>query len=140
MSMQIISLSIGNSVAAVAPQEPAAEVRQGRGSPPGQLLQEKRAPLPMEQKAAAEQIELTLPGSGKSKAEALLKTTADLEKISLAFDRRLKFVIDQESREILIKVIDNETDKVIKVLPPEELQRLHSRIRETIGFLFDRMV
>jgi len=29
---------------------------------------------------------------------------------------------------------------VIKVLPPEELQRLHSRIRETMGFLFDRMV
>jgi flagellar protein FlaG len=42
--------------------------------------------------------------------------------------------------EIIIKVIDNETDKVIKVLPPEELQRLHSSIRDTIGVLFDKMV
>ena len=70
----------------------------------------------------------------------LKQSARDLEQVSLAFDRRLKFIIDQESREILIKVIDNETDKVIKVLPPEELQRLHSRIRETIGVLFDRMV
>ena len=124
MSMQVASLSMGN-VAAVVPQE---------------LPLEKRAPLPMEQKTDAEQVEATLPGSRKSKAVDIQQMTVDLEKISLAFNRRLKFVIDQESREILIKVIDNETDKVIKVLPPEELQRLHSRIRETIGFLFDRMV
>ena len=92
----------------------------------------------MEQKTNSEQIEVALPG--RSRAADLEKTTADLEQISLTFDHRLKFVIDQESKEILIKVIDNETDKVIKVLPPKELQRLHSRIRETIGFLFDTMV
>jgi flagellar protein FlaG len=49
-------------------------------------------------------------------------------------------VIDSDSRDIIIKVIDNETDKVIKELPPEELRRLHDRISETIGFLFDTMV
>ena len=125
MSMQVASLSMGNGVPAVTPQE---------------LPQEKRVPLPMEQKANVEQLEASLPGGRKSKAVDLRQTTSDLEQISLAFNRRLKFVIDQESREILIKVIDNETDKVIKVLPPEELQRLHSRIRETIGFLFDRMI
>ena len=124
MGMQITSLSMGGGLAAVVPQE---------------FQQEKKPPLPVELKAAAEQEAAMLPGS-QTRAPDLKQTTADLEHISLAFDRRLKFVIDQESREILIKVIDNETDKVIKVLPPEELQRLHSRIRETIGFLFDRMV
>ena len=122
--MQVASLSIGNAVPVTVQELPP----------------EKKTPLPMEQKADTVQIEASLPGGGKSKAVDLQNTTADLEKISLAFDRRLKFVIDQESGQILIKVIDNETDKVIKVLPPEELQRLHSRIRETIGFLFDRMV
>ena len=124
MVMQVPSLSMGNGVSVVAQQELPQ--------------QEKRAPLPIEQKAEAEKIEAALPGSRKT--VNLQQTANELEKISLAFDRRLKFVIDQESREILIKVIDNETDKVIKVLPPEELQRLHSRIKETIGFLFDRMV
>ena len=105
-----------------------------------EIRQEKRPPLPMEQKAAFEQIEASLPGNRKAPTIDLKQTTLDLEQISLAFNRRLKFEINQDSRQVIVKVIDNETDKVIKVLPPEELQRLHSRIRETIGFLFDRMV
>ena len=125
MGMQIPSLSMTSAAAVSSSQESPLE---------------RRPPLPGENKAAAEQLEATLPGGSKPKAPDLKQTTAELEHISLAFNRRLKFVIDQESKEILIKVIDNETDKVIKVLPPEELQRLHSRIRETIGFLFDRMV
>jgi flagellar protein FlaG len=70
----------------------------------------------------------------------ILNITRDLEQISLSFNRKLQFVVDHESNEISVKVIDRATDKVIKVLPPEELQRLHSRIEETIGFLFDKTV
>jgi len=73
-----------------------------------------------------------------SKINDIKTTTQDMEQISLAFNRRLKFIVDHESMEVIVKVIDSETDKVIKVLPPEELQRLHQRIRETIGFLFDQ--
>ena len=63
-----------------------------------------------------------------------------LERISLAFNKKLQFVINHESNEITVNVIDTDTDKVIKVLPPEELQRLHSKIEEAIGFLFDEKV
>jgi len=70
----------------------------------------------------------------------LRRTVSALEDISLSFNRRLKFVLNQDSNDLIVKVIDNETDKVIRVLPPEELQRLHSKIRETMGFLFDRTV
>jgi flagellar protein FlaG len=126
MGIQVTSLSAGNTVV----------MQQETG-------QEKKPPMPAEQKAAIEQSKSSLPDyltGTKKPAQDLQKVTTELERISLAFDRRLKFIVDHESREILIKVIDNETDKVIKVLPPEELQKLHSRIRETIGFLFDRMV
>jgi len=104
-----------------------------------ELPREKPHSLPIEQKAAMEKALAALPGN-KQSVPTLEKTAADIQHISLVFNSRLKFIIDHESNEILIKVIDNETDKVIKVLPPEELQRLHSRIKETIGFLFDRMV
>ena len=125
MGMQVVSLSIGSGMAVSATQE---------------LPAEKRIPLPAEQKVDIKQLEAALPDAVKPHAPGLKQTTVELERISMAFDRRLKFEIDQESRQILIKVIDNETDKVIKVLPPEELQRLHSRIKETIGFLFDKTV
>ena len=125
MGMQIYSLTGANGIAVPAQKE---------------FSTEKPPPSPLEQRVALKQAEPLLPGNQKPQAPDLKKTTSDLEHISLAFNRRLKFVIDHDSKEIIVKVIDNETDKVIKVLPPEELQRLHSRIKETIGFLFDRMV
>jgi flagellar protein FlaG len=105
-----------------------------------ELNREKRPPLPAEEVAASGQVEVAFPGSRAEQTIDLRSTTSDLERISMAFNRRLRFEVDHESSEILIKVIDSETDKVIKELPPEELRRLHSSLRETIGFLFDRTV
>ncbi|GHT63109.1 hypothetical protein FACS1894110_00170 [Spirochaetia bacterium] len=92
--------------------------------------------------AAFQKFESSLPGNRKpgEKPLEISQTAANLEQISLAFDKKLKFVVDHESHEVIVKVIDSATDKVIKVLPPEELQRLHSKIKETIGFLFDERV
>ncbi|MDR2136515.1 MAG: flagellar protein FlaG [Treponema sp.] len=75
-----------------------------------------------------------------SRGREIFDVAKNLEQISLSFNRRLQFVVDHKSNEISVKVIDKATDKVIKVLPPEELQRLHSKIEETIGFLFDETV
>jgi flagellar protein FlaG len=76
----------------------------------------------------------------KAKPHIINSAAADLERIGLVFNRKLQFVVDQNSHEVIVKVIDKETDKVIKELPPEELQRLHRNLRETIGFLFDERV
>ena len=65
---------------------------------------------------------------------------ADLQKLGLAFNRKLQFVVDHNSNQVIVKVIDKETDKVIKELPPEELQRLHGYLKEAVGLLFDEMV
>jgi flagellar protein FlaG len=78
-------------------------------------------------------------GSNKESSD-IRSTMEDLEHLSLVFKRKLKFHVDQESREIIVKVIDSETDKVIRELPPKELQRLHSSLKEAIGFLFDEQV
>lgn len=53
------------------------------------------------------------------------------------FNKKLKFNIDEESEQVIVKVIDSETDKVIKEIPPEELQRLYSSMKEAIGLLID---
>jgi len=41
---------------------------------------------------------------------------------------------------VIVKVIDNATDEVVKVLPPEELQRLPRNDQETTGFLLNERV
>ncbi len=73
----------------------------------------------------------------KPEIESVVK---DLERVSIAFNKKLRFSIDSQTDEIVVKVVDPETDKVIKELPPEELQRLHRQLRDMIGLLFDETV
>jgi len=72
----------------------------------------------------------------KGKPNAIFSTAEDLQRV---FNRKLQFVVDYNSKQVVVKVIDKETDKVIKELPPEELQRLHKHIKETIGLMYDEM-
>jgi flagellar protein FlaG len=137
-TMGIPIAAVGNRISLV----PQQELPQDRGSVRHQqVMAQVRA---AEIKAAAfEKFESSLPGNRESADGSPLDlnaAAADLERISLAFNKKLQFVVDHQSHEVTVKVIDVETDKVIKVLPPEELQRLHNRIKETIGFLFDEEV
>jgi flagellar protein FlaG len=81
-----------------------------------------------------------VPEKKKPNPALIEQTVREIEEFSSYLNRRLKYSINQELGQVIVKVIDSETDKVIKVLPPEELQRLHARIRETIGLLFDKTV
>ena len=88
--------------------------------------------------AARQQLE-TQPET-KIKPHAILSKTADVQRISQALNnKKLQFVVDHGSNEVIVKVIDKDTDKVIKELPPEELQRLHNNLKEAIGLLFNEM-
>ena len=56
------------------------------------------------------------------------------------FNKRLRFTVNEELDQVVVKVVDVETDKVIREIPPEVLQRMHVRIREAIGLLFDETI
>jgi flagellar protein FlaG len=62
-----------------------------------------------------------------------------LEKTYLAFNRRLSFRLNEEIGQVVVKVIDSETDKVIKEIPPAEIQDVVARIQKAIGILIDEM-
>jgi len=64
----------------------------------------------------------------------------DIVTITNIFNRKLKFFVNHSTNQVVVKVIDGETDKVIKEIPPEALQRLHSRMREAIGLLIDEEI
>jgi flagellar protein FlaG len=96
------------------------------------------------QKAAAiERLEESLDGNPETPQQPLTEintVVVQLEQVSHTFNKKLKFEVDHQSHEVIVKVIDPTTDKVVKVLPPEELRRLHDQIREMIGLLFDEHV
>ncbi len=63
-----------------------------------------------------------------------------LEKTFLAFNRRVELSVNETINQVVIKVVDTDTDKVIKEIPAEEIQRLIARIKETIGLLVDEKI
>jgi len=74
------------------------------------------------------------------KPHVIQSKAADIQRISQTLsNKKLQFVVDQSSNQVIVKVIDKDTDKVIKELPPEELQRLHSNLQEAIGLLLNEM-
>ena len=106
---------------------------------PGQELSGNQVKL-VKPRIAVDQLIAGLPGNSSNHSPEIRQMAADMAKVSQTFNKRLDFVVDYQSNEVIVKVIDKATDKVIKVLPPEELQRLHRRLKETIGVLFNEQV
>lgn len=97
-------------------------------------------PLTVDFRGAIRQQDTASKPETRIKPQKIRSTTEDLQRIGSAFNRKLQFVVDQNSNQVIVKVIDKDTDKVIRELPPEELQRLHRNLKEAIGLLFDEMV
>ncbi|RQV98501.1 MAG: flagellar protein FlaG [Calditrichaeota bacterium] len=53
---------------------------------------------------------------------------------------RFSYVLTDEVNRFIVKIIDRETDKVIKQVPSEELQKLHDNLQEALGILFDQEI
>ncbi|MDR2600953.1 MAG: flagellar protein FlaG [Spirochaetaceae bacterium] len=62
--------------------------------------------------------------------------SSEILKLNAVF-KRLQFAVDQNTGQVTVKVIDANTDKVIKILPPKELQRLSRRAQNESGFLLN---
>lgn len=66
--------------------------------------------------------------------------TQQLEKLSEIINgRKLQFNVNKDLGAVVIKVVDSNTNQVLKEIPSEDIQKLKLRIRQTIGSLFDQM-
>ncbi len=83
---------------------------------------------------------------GKSPQEQLAEKTSQkkiataVEKINKTiriFDRAIHFTKHEESGRLWVKVIDTETKKVIREIPPEEVLNIVARLDKLVGLLMD---
>ncbi|MCL2190360.1 MAG: flagellar protein FlaG [Treponema sp.] len=82
---------------------------------------------------------VSIPGNDERTVSEEREPDRVTAEITGTYNRRLQFVVDHNSSEVIVKVIDNATDEVVRVLPPEELQRLRSP-QETMGSLLSERV
>ena len=50
----------------------------------------------------------------------------------------LVFEVSQDGKDLIIKIVDRDHDRVLREIPPEELQHIHSTMRDLVGLLVDR--
>lgn len=73
-------------------------------------------------------------------SKTIAKTVEEIQKFCDMCGRKLQFKVNNDTKKIVVKVIDASTDKVVREIPSEEIQKLQARIRETIGLLFDETI
>ena len=78
--------------------------------------------------------------SNAQNPEKVRKVVEQIQNISDMFDRKLQFQVNNDLNEVIVKVIDSNTDKVIREIPSAEIQKLQIRIKETLGLLFDESI
>ncbi len=65
------------------------------------------------------------------------KIADEMNKMVKVFNRKLDFVVHDDTQRMMVKVVDTENDKVIREIPPEELLDLVARMQETFSFFID---
>jgi hypothetical protein len=53
---------------------------------------------------------------------------------------RFQYDIKDELGYFVVRIIDQDTDTIIREIPSKELQRVHEGIEETLGLLFDEFI
>lgn len=61
----------------------------------------------------------------------------EMQRMSNIAGRTLQFNVNKELGNVVIKIIDPKTDKVVREIPSAEMQQLHIRLRKTIGLIAD---
>ena len=70
-------------------------------------------------------------------AEPIEDVVSNLNELVRNLQRELRFSVDTKSGDTVIKVVDRETDEVVRQIPSEEIVALRQRLEESTGGFFD---
>ena len=120
-------------------------------------IQGRMDQMPVQNKNQQNAANLIQPGQNDAAKEAAAAAAAEIQSKAITkeemdkyirrilkdaslLNRDLRYSINRDTDEVIVKVVDKSTDKVIKVIPPEALQRLQERLKEQIGLLIDEKI
>ena len=107
-------------------------------------LQKEQVKLEQQRKADQQnQQNIVLEKENRRKAKSRAATDQYIKqvlRVPNVINRKLSYSVNKELNQVVVKVIDSQTDKVIRVIPSETLLKLHSRMKEVIGLIFDEEI
>lgn len=87
-----------------------------------------------------ESLQEELNKNSKNLEEEVKDSVKDVNEIVKKVKEGLSFQIHEDTEELMVQVVDVNTDEVIKELPPEEMLDLKARIHEMVGILINEKV
>ena len=63
-----------------------------------------------------------------------------LQELTATLNTSMNFSVNESTNNIVVKIIDSETDEVIRQIPPEELLAIQEKMQDLTGFLLNREV
>ena len=97
--------------------------------------------------AAKQTVELMTP-TGAQVAQNIEQNLAQIKEDSqqlqkmyeMVDGRKLQFNVNKELGAVVVRVVDSNTNQVLKEIPSEDIQKLKLRLRKAMGNLFDQKV
>jgi flagellar protein FlaG len=72
--------------------------------------------------------------------ESLAASVKRLNRAAEAFNISLRFRIDRENNEVVVLVIDQEKQEVIRSIPPSKARQVLSQLQQMVGVLVDQFI
>ncbi|MEJ5300857.1 MAG: flagellar protein FlaG [Thermodesulforhabdaceae bacterium] len=76
----------------------------------------------------------------KTSIEETKKLAEEIQKYLSEMNVSLSFDVDDKTHDIVVKVINRETGKLVRQIPPEELLKLRQKLEELVGVLLNKKV
>ena len=97
--------------------------------------------------AAKQTVELMTP-TGAQVAQNIEQNLAQIKEDSqqlqkmyeMVDGRKLQFNVNKELGSVVVRVVDSNTNQVLKEIPSEDIQKLKLRLRKAMGNLFDAKI
>ncbi len=55
-------------------------------------------------------------------------------------NRSLQFSIDEELKDVVVRIVDTKTGEIIRQIPPDEVLRLREHFKELVGLILEKTV
>lgn len=86
-------------------------------------------PTPLEMLEAAE--------ASISMEDRLQEVADQIRQAASAFSKKLDFLFDKATGRLVVRVMNADTNEVIREMPPQKLLELAAKIQEDLGVIFD---
>jgi len=82
-----------------------------------------------------------IPGrEAAAEPERLRRTAEEVESHVQSLHRSLHFTMDEDSGELVVRVVDKETNEVIRQIPSEEMLAIARHLEESMGLLLSEEI